>query len=312
MMVTQDTAFESPGLFAHPDGDLRATRGLWTDAYRRLIKNRLAMVALVLLTLVIAVAFVAPRSSTLERHKPSAITTDKQLGPAGDHWFGTDQLGRDVWARTLEGVRISVKVGVGTQVVVLSLGLLFGLLAVAGGRFTDNIVMRFTDIMFSFPDILFFILLREILITRDLPFLTSTRVVMLAIGLTTWTTVARLVRGQMLSLAERDFVIAARALGASRPRVIVQHMLPNTLGPVIVAITFGIPTAIFAEASLSFIGLGIPAPAASLGTLVSEGYRVIQRNVWNVVFPASAIATLMLCFTFLGDGLRDALDPRTR
>jgi oligopeptide transport system permease protein len=205
-----------------------------------------------------------------------------------------------------------VEVGVGTQVVVLALGLGFGVLAVAGGRFSDNIVMRFTDIMFSFPDILFFILLREILIRRDIPFLTSTRVVMLAIGLTTWTTVARLIRGQMLSLAERDFVVAARALGASRARVVVTHMLPNTLGPVIVAITFGIPTAIFAEASLSFLGLGIPAPAASLGTLVSEGYRVIQRNVWNVVFPAGAIATLMLCFTFLGDGLRDALDPRTR
>jgi oligopeptide transport system permease protein len=311
-MIARGTAFESEGLFAQPGDELRATRGLWTDAYRRLIKNRLAMVAFVLLTVVIAVAFIAPRASALERHEPADITTDKQLGPAGDHWFGTDQLGRDVWARTLEGVRISVKVGVGTQVVVLSLGLLFGMLAIAGGRFTDNIVMRFTDIMFSFPDILFFILLREILITRDLPFLTSTRVVMLAIGLTTWTTVARLVRGQMLSLTERDFVTAARALGASRTRVMVVHMLPNTLGPVIVAITFGIPTAIFAEASLSFLGLGIPAPAASLGTLVSEGYRVIQRNVWNTVFPASAIALLMLCFTFLGDGLRDALDPRTR
>jgi oligopeptide transport system permease protein len=116
----------------------------------------------------------------------------------------------------------------------------------------------------------------------------------------------------MLSLAERDFVVAARALGASRLRIVVQHMLPNTLGPVIVAITFGIPAAIFAEATLSFIGLGIPRPGASLGTLVADGYELIQRNVWAVAFPASAIATLMLCFTFLGDGLRDALDPRTR
>jgi oligopeptide transport system permease protein len=116
----------------------------------------------------------------------------------------------------------------------------------------------------------------------------------------------------MLSLAERDFVVAARALGASRLRIVVQHMLPNTLGPVIVAITFGIPTAIFAEAALSFIGLGVVPPDASLGRLVAEGYRVIQRNVWGTVFPAGAVAMLMLCFTFLGDGLRDALDPRTR
>jgi oligopeptide transport system permease protein len=312
-MAARQTTFQRrPLFFDESDAMSRVQRGLWTDAWRRMLKNRLAMVALVVLAVVITVAFISPSVTLLERHEPAHITTDKQLGPTSDHWFGTDQLGRDVWARTLEGVRISVKVGVGTQVVVLSLGLLFGLLAAAGGRLTDNLVMRFTDIMFSFPDILFFILLREILITRDIPFLTSTRVVMLAIGLTTWTTVARLVRGQMLSLAERDFVVAARALGASRARVVVQHMLPNTRGPVIVAITFGIPTAIFAEATLSFLGLGIPAPAASLGTLVSEGYRVLQKNVWNVVFPASAIAALMLCFTFLGDGLRDALDPRTR
>ena len=172
--------------------------------------------------------------------------------------------------------------------------------------------MRFTDIMFSFPDLLFILLFREILIGRDVAYITDTMVLMLAIGFIAWTTIARLVRGQMLSLSERDFVVAARAMGASRNRVVVQHMLPNTLGPVIVAITFVIPAAIFAEASLSFIGLGIPAPAASLGTLVSEGYRVLQKNIWNVVFPAAAIAMLMLCFTFLGDGLRDALDPRTR
>ena len=194
----------------------------------------------------------------------------------------------------------------------LTLGLTFGVLAAFGGRWTDNLVMRFTDIMFSFPDLLFVLLLREILITRDIPFITPTMVMIFAIGFLAWTTIARLVRGQMLSLAERDFVMAARALGASRSRVVITHMLPNTLGPIIVAVTFGIPTAIFAEVALSFIGLGIPAPAASLGTLVSEGYRVIQRNVWNVVFPAGAIALLMLCFTFLGDGLRDALDPRSR
>ncbi len=276
------------------------------------MKNRMAVVSLVVLIVLIAAAFIAPELGALERHEPARISTDKQLGPTGEHWFGTDQLGRDLWARTLEGVRISVKIGVGTQIVALTLGLTFGVLAAFGGRLTDNLVMRFTDIMFSFPDLLFVLLLREILITRDVPFITSTMVMIFAIGLLAWTTIARLVRGQMLSLSERDFVMAARALGASRSRVVITHMLPNTLGPIIVAVTFGIPTAIFAEVALSFIGLGIPAPAASLGTLVSEGYRVIQRNVWNVVFPAGAIALLMLCFTFVGDGLRDALDPRSR
>jgi oligopeptide transport system permease protein len=310
-MATQQTA--APGiLFEEREAFTRDHRGLWSDAWRRLVRNKLAVVAVIVLAVVITIAFLAPYVDAIERFRPSATSRENQLGPSAEHWFGTDQLGRDIWARTLEGIRISVQIGVGTQVVVLTLGLTFGVLAAIGGRWTDNIVMRFTDIMFSFPDLLFIILLREILRGRDIPGLTDVNVVILAIGMVTWTTIARLVRGQMLSLGERDFVLAAKALGAPQWRIVVQHMLPNTLGPVIVAITFGIPAAIFAEASLSFIGLGIPPPAASLGALVSDGYDFIQRNVWNVVFPAGAIAMLMLSFTFLGDGLRDALDPRTR
>jgi oligopeptide transport system permease protein len=312
-MATQQGAIQAHSMFLDEHEVTRAHRGLWTDAWRRMVKNKLAMLSLVLLSVVIAVAFLAPSVPAIERHDPTKIVgSEKYLGPSSEHWFGTDHLGRDTWARTLDGVRNSIQIGVGTQIIVLSLGLAFGVLAAFGGRLTDNIVMRFTDIMFSFPDLLFAILLREVLIKRDLPFLSPSRVVMLAIGLVFWTTICRLVRGQMLSLNERDFVIAARSLGASRMRIVTQHMLPNTLGPVIVAITFGIPTAIFAEASLSFLGLGIPEPSASLGTLVSQGYNAVQRNEWGVIFPAAAIAMLMLCFTFLGDGLRDALDPRTR
>jgi oligopeptide transport system permease protein len=133
-----------------------------------------------------------------------------------------------------------------------------------------------------------------------------------AISFVAWVTIARLVRGQMLSLAERDFVLAARATGVPEWRIVFQHMLPNTLGPIIVAIVFGIPLAIFAEAVLGFIGIGMPPPTASLGVLVSDGYNYIQTNVWLLVFPAGTIALMMLCFTFLGDGLRDALDPRAR
>jgi oligopeptide transport system permease protein len=264
------------------------------------------------LGVIAAIAFLAPQVGAIEHYAPDKIGTDKHFGPGAEHWFGSDQLGRDVWSRCLQGVRISLTVGIGAQVVVLVLGLSMGVLAAFGGRVTDNLVMRFTDIMFAFPDLLFVILMREILFHRDIPFLTDTMVIIVAIGLLSWTTIARLVRGQMLSLAERDFVLAARAIGAPRWRIVVQHMLPNTLGPVIVAITFGIPTAIFLEAILSFLGLGIPKPAATLGSLVSDGYGSIQRNVWTVVFPASAIAMLMLCFSFIGDGLRDALDPRSR
>ena len=155
--------------------------------------------------------------------------------------------------------------------------------------------------------------MRSVLSERDWPVLANPRIqVMLAIGMVNWTTIARLVRGQMLSLAERDYVVAARAMGATNSRVVFRHMLPNALGPVIVAVTFGIPIAIFAEAALAFVGFGLPPPTASLGRLVRDGYDFIQVNTWVVTFPAGAIALLMLCFTFLGDGLRDALDPRSR
>ncbi len=310
-MATQDAAV-APLFADHSDGIVRGHRGLWSDAWRRMLQNKLAMLGLGALATILVMSLVATQMNVVERHAPHDITTAKQLGPTGDHFFGTDQLGRDTWARTLEGVRISLQIGLGTQLVVLSLGLFFGVLAAFGGKLTDNLVMRFTDIMFSFPDLLFIILLREILNGQGIKFLTGTMVMILAIGMIAWTTIARLVRGQMLSLGERDFVTAARALGATRWRIVTTHMLPNTLGPVIVAVTFGIPTAIFAEAALSFLGLGIPAPAASLGTLVADGNRFVQVNVWNVVFPAGAIAVLMLSFTFIGDGLRDALDPRTR
>lgn len=288
-------------------------RGLWSDAWHRLTRNRLAMIGLAVLCALALLAFVGSSVGPTARYAPDDQSTVKQAGPTIDHWFGTDQLSRDTFSRVLEGVRISLQIGMGAELVILFVGILIGGAAALGGRAGDNILMRFTDVIYAFPDLLFIILLRSILTGRDIPIVTNPRIlVIFAIGLVSWTTTARLVRGQMLSLAGRDFVIAAHALGATRTRVVVQHMLPNTLGPIIVAATFGIPAAIFAEAALSFIGLGVPPPASSLGTLVSSGYAVIQRNVWNVVFPAGAIAVLMLSFTFIGDGLRDALDPRTR
>lgn len=291
-------------------------RGLWSDAWRRLIKNRLSMFGLVMLCVIAVLAFVGPHTALLGRYGPNDQNYDpavKQLGPTAQHWFGTDQLGRDMWARTLEGLRISLQIGIGTQVMVLSIGVLVGAGAALGGKLSDNLLMRLTDVTYAFPDLLFIILIRAVLTGRDIPIITNQKmVIIIAIAMVNWTTIARLVRGQMLSLNERDFVLAARALGATRWRIVTQHMIPNTLGPVIVAITFGIPVAIFAEAALSFIGFGVPPPAASLGTLVSIGYTTIQRNMWNVLPPAAAVAALMLCFTFLGDGLRDALDPRMK
>ncbi len=293
---------------------IRRERGLWSDAFRRLIRNRLAMAALVALVLIAALAIAGNTAGWVQRYDPafqdySAV----KVGPSWDHFFGTDNLGRDTWARVLQGLLISLQVGLGVQVVVVIIGVLVGGAAALTGRLGDNILMRFTDLVYAFPDLLFIILMRAVLFGRDWPILGNERLlVIFAIAFVSWTTIARLVRGQMLSLAERDFVIAARATGSSQARIVFQHMLPNTLSPIIVAITFGIPIAIFAEAVLAFIGFGLPPPTASLGTLVETGYRFIIETEWILIPPALAIALLMLCFTFLGDGLRDALDPRWR
>ena len=306
------SVLEAPAEF-----EIRRERGLWSDAFHRLTRNRLAMVAIILLIAIAAVTILGNYTDTVQRYRPSAQDYDVlNQGPSIDHFFGTDSLGRDNWARVLEGTLISLQVGLGVQVFVLAIGLLVGGTAALGGRFIDNVMMRITDLAYSFPDLLAIILLRAVFAQRDLPLVgyeaSQRLLVMFAIAFVAWVTVARLVRGQMLSLKERDFVLAARAMGASPVRIVTQHMLPSTLGPVIVAVVFGIPLAIFAEAVLAFIGIGLPPPTASLGRLVNEGYAFIEVNIWIVVFPAATIAVLMLCFTFLGDGLRDALDPRTR
>lgn len=306
------SVLEAPAEF-----EIRQERGLWSDAFHRLTRNRLAMVAIILLITIAAVTILGNYTDTVQRYRPSAQNYDAlNQGPSIDHFFGTDSLGRDNWARVLEGTLISLQVGLGVQVFVLAIGLLVGGTAALGGRLIDNVMMRITDLAYSFPDLLAIILLRAVFAQRDLPLVgyeaSQRLLVMFAIAFVAWVTVARLVRGQMLSLKERDFVLAARAMGASPVRIVTQHMLPSTLGPVIVAVVFGIPLAIFAEAVLAFIGIGLPPPTASLGRLVNEGYAFIEVNIWIVVFPACTIALLMLCFTFLGDGLRDALDPRTR
>jgi oligopeptide transport system permease protein len=310
---TTTTGVAQPTSTLSAEPALPEQRGLWTDAWRRLIRNRLALLGLTVLLVVVVLAFVGSEFGPTARFaadEQDYTAGAKQAAPGLDHWFGTDQLGRDMFARVLEGLRVSIEIGLGVQVVVLIIGLSVGAGAALGGKWSDNLLMRFTDITYAFPDLLAIILVRSVLVGRDWPVITNPRIIVIfAIGLVAWTTVARLVRGQMLSLAERDYVLAARSLGARRWRIVVQHMLPNTLGPVIVAITFGIPFAIFAEAALSFIGLATPG---SLGSLINQGYSTIQRNVWNVVFPAGAVAVLMLSFTFLGDGLRDALDPRSR
>ncbi len=290
-------------------------RSLWADALRRMMRNRLAVAAFIILLVLTAVSVGAAYVPAIGRYDPAQDQDYDRIqeAPSTAHFFGTDNLGRDNWARVMQGIRISLLVGVGAQTVSVAIGFLIGAGAALGGKWGDGILMRFTDIAYAFPDLLFIILMRSVLVGRDWPIVGDPIVqVVVAIGLVNWTTIARLVRGQMLALRERDYVVAARSLGATQSRLVLQHMLPNILGPVIVAVTFGIPIAIFAEAALGFIGLGLPPPTASLGRLVSDGYVYIQANIWVVIFPALSVAILMLAFTFVGDGLRDALDPRTR
>lgn len=271
------------------------------------------MVGLILLIAIITLAILGNYVDAVQRYDPRVQEFDKLQSPNSDHWFGTDTLGRDSWSRVMQGLWISLRVGLGVQAVVLVIGVTIGGIAALGGRALDNLMMRLTDLAYAFPDLLFIILLKSALEGRDWPILGDPVIQMIvAISFVGWVTVARLIRGQMLSLKERDFVMAARAIGASPWRVVYTHMLPNTLGPVIIAIVFGIPLAIFAEAALGFIGLSVPQPTASLGRLVADGNRFIEVQAWLVFIPAGFIALLMLCFTFLGDGLRDALDPRYR
>ena len=299
-------------------GRTRPATGLWRDAWSRLRKNKLAMIGFVLVSLLIIIAiigpYIAPYPYQQQDIKAVVANGNKALPPGSPgHIFGTDVLGRDLLSRLLDGARISMTVALVAQVVVLLIGVPIGAIAGWVGGRTDNLLMRFTDVMYAFPDILFIILLSVAF--KDTAFgkaLDGLLLVFVAIGLTIWVTVARLVRGQMLSLKETEFVEAAKAIGVRDRTIITRHLLPNGMGPVIVAITLGIPAAILAEATLAFLGIGVQAPRASWGSLNVEGYRTIRVYPHLLFFPAIAIAVALVSFTFLGDGLRDALDPKLK
>jgi len=284
---------------------------LWGDAWIRLRRNRLAVAGAIVIIIVVLAAIFAPLICKYDfSHTDLAHVLAK---PSSDHWLGTDDLGRDLFARMLYGARTSLAVGIFTQLIVLLIGLPIGAFAGSMGGRVDNLLMRFVDVMYGFPDILLIILLSAVLRGSSFAKLGGgIFVIFLAIGLVSWVGVARLVRGQVLSLKQRDFINAARSMGGNSRYITLRHLLPNTLGPIIVAVTFGIPRAIFAEAALSYIGIGVIPPTPSWGAMIQSGYNVIFASPYAAVVPAAAIAVLMLAFTFLGDGLRDALDPRSR
>lgn len=290
---------------------------LWSDAFGRLRKNKLAIVGLVMVIMLLAVGVFGPFLAPYPYQVQDTDAVRAYGGPlppgSPGHILGTDQLGRDLLSRLLDGARISVTVAFVVQIVVIGIGVPLGAAAGWVGGRLDNVLMRFTDIIYAFPDLLFIIILSVAF--RDTFFgqaLDGLLLVFVAIGLTSWVTVARLVRGQMLSLKETEFVEAAKAIGVSSRRTVNRHLLPNSLGPIIVAITLGIPAAILAEATLAYLGVGVQPPRASWGSLIAEGQRYMRSEPHLVAFPAIAIAMALVGFTFLGDGLRDALDPKLK
>src|SRR6266851_4386389 len=267
--------------------------GLWTDAWVRFRRNRLAVGSLAFVLLLITLAVIAP---LLERfgllQDPTAQdVVNSYLGPgAAHHIFGT---------------QVSLSIGILVQAIVLVIGGSIGLAAGYFGGWIDNALMRFTDIMYAFPDLLFVL----IIVAALGPTLLN---IFVAIGLVSWVGLARLVRGQVLSIKEKEYVEAARAAGSSPIKIILKHLLPNSLGPVIVSLTFGIPAAIFTEAVLDFLGVGLRPPQPTWGTMVFEGYAAVDAYPYLVIIPCVALSMTMLAFNFIGDGLRDALDPRMR
>lgn len=298
-----------------PDIETESLRTLWGDARRRLFKNRMAMFGLMILTVIVFFSIMTPKIWSYE--KSIAQNTDNiYASPSLDHWMGTDKLGRDVFARIMWGSRVSLMVGLISTLVSLSIGVVYGAIAGYFGGRLDQLMMRVVDIIYTLPYIFLVILL--MVICRDLfpnrPDL-NLYCLFIALGLTQWLTTARIVRGQTLSLKEKEFVEAARCCGATHFQVIFSHIVPNLLGPVIVYATLTIPQVMLQEAFLSFIGLGIQAPDASWGSLASDGLAEINSvNIywWLVLFPGLALTVTLFCLNFLGDGLRDALDPQSK
>ncbi|PLR97612.1 ABC transporter permease [Bacillus sp. T33-2] len=275
----------------------------WKDVAIRFRKNKLAMFGLVLLFILIFMAIFGPYMTEHSYRANDLTNTNKP--PSSEHWFGTDDLGRDVFARVWYGARISLFIGVAAALTDLIIGVLWGGIAGYKGGRTDEFMMRFADILWGVPYLLLVILLMVVLGQ-------GLGTMILAMTITGWINMARIVRGQVLSLKNQEYVLASRTLGADVNRIMSKHLIPNTMGPILVTMTLTVPSAIFTEAFLSFLGLGLTPPLASWGSMASDGLPAIRYYPWRLFFPAIFISLTIFAFNVIGDGMRDALDPRLR
>ncbi|AZU61744.1 ABC transporter permease [Neobacillus mesonae] len=283
---------------------VRPSLSYWKDSWNRLLKNKLAMAGLIFLIFLALLAIFGPMFSpySVETQK----LTQQNLPPSSKYWFGTDDLGRDVFTRTCYGARISLFVGLMAALIDFLIGVVYGGVAGYKGGRTDNLMMRIVEILYGLPYLLVVILVMVVIG----PGLTT---IILALSITGWVGMARIVRGQVLQIKNYEFVLASQTFGTKTSRIIRKNLLPNTMGPIIVQITLTIPSAIFAEAFLSFIGLGIQAPHASWGVMANDGLSTILSGYWwRLFFPTLFISLTMFAFNVLGDGLQDALDPKLR
>jgi len=275
---------------------------LWRDGLRRMANNRLAVFGLIVVCAMVALSALTPWFAPYAYDEQNLEL--RATGPAADHWFGTDPLGRDLLTRILYGGRISLLVGLAATVVSLSVGVTYGAVSgFAGGR-TDSIMMRAVDILYTLPFTIFVIILM-VLLGRSLVLL------FLAIGAVQWLTMARIVRDRVRTLRKAEFVEAAILMGFSRRRIILRHLIPNVLGPAIVYTTLTIPNVMLLEAFLSFLGLGVQAPMSSWGVLIKEGADCMEEFPWMLIFPSIALSLTLFSLNFLGDGMRDAFDPQS-
>lgn len=280
-----------------------SSRSYWRDVWLRLKSDKLAALGLIVIVMILMLAIFGPMISPYEYDAQDFMISNEPPNLA--HWFGTDMFGRDLFVRVLYGARISLAVGFLASFISLFIGVIYGgISGFAGGRL-DEVMMRIVDVIYSVPMMIYVILLMVVVG----PGLKS---IFITLGISYWAPMARIVRAEVMRLKNEEFILAAKVLGASSRRILLRHLIPNAMGPVLVTLTFSIPGAIFTEAFLSFVGLGVSAPMASWGVLCNDAVGSLAVYPYQLFFPAAAISITILAFNFLGDGLRDALDPRMR